>query len=204
MPRSTTATREDILQAAFRQFRRKGFFRSGVDEIATASQVTKRTLYNHFPSKDDLLAAVLVAQHERDFMTSEPYGVSLDGSPEFIVDALFQGLIAWSATPKWAGSGFTRLAMELADLPGHPARAVARQHKSMLEAYLSEALAAAGVEHPSERGRELMLLIEGAMVMVVIHGDRSYADAAAAAAKRLLRRAGAVADEKPDTTRETT
>src|SRR5437868_4846568 len=98
MPRSTTHTREEILQAAYRQFRRKGFFRSGVDEIAEASHVTKRTLYNHFPSKDDLLAAVLVAQHERAFTTPDPYGVSLAGNPQFIVDTLFEALVVWAST----------------------------------------------------------------------------------------------------------
>jgi AcrR family transcriptional regulator len=49
MPRSTAKTREQILQAAFRQFRKKGFFRSGIDEIAEASHVTKRTLYKSLP-----------------------------------------------------------------------------------------------------------------------------------------------------------
>lgn len=199
MPRSATETREEILQAAYRQFRRKGFFRSGVDEIAEASRVTKRTLYNHFPSKDDLLGAVLVAQHRRAFVSANPYGVSLAGNPQAIVGALFEGLIAWSSRPKWAGSGFTRLAMELADLPGHPARVVARQHKAALEAYLTGVLAEAGLEHPGERGRELMLLLEGAMLMMLIHGDRSYANAAASAAKRLLMHApmtGSVVAEK--------
>ena len=186
MPRSTTKTREQILQAAFRQFRKKGFFRSGIDEIAEASHVTKRTLYNHFPSKDDLLAAVVVAQHERVFMTSDPYGIGPTGNVGAFIDALFRELVVWSSKPKWAGSGFTRLAMELADLPGHPARSIARRHKAAIENYLSGVLATAGLEHSKERARELMLLIEGAMLMIVIHGDRSYADAAATAAKRLL------------------
>jgi AcrR family transcriptional regulator len=189
--RSPTKTREVILQAAFREFRRKGFFRSGVDEIAAASRVTKRTLYNHFKSKDELLAAVLAAQHERAFLTLEPYGISLAGNPQFIVDALFRELVAWSSKPKWAGSGLTRLAMELADLPGHPARSIARRHKSALEEYLSGVLATAGLEHPRKRARELMLLLEGTMVLIMVHGDRAYADAAAAAAARLLTEAPA-------------
>lgn len=167
-------------------FRRKGFFRSGIDEIAAASRVTKRTLYNHFQSKDELLAAVLAAQHERAFRPFESYNVDLSGDPHRIVDAMFNELVAWSSKPKWAGSGFTRLAMELADLPGHPARSVARRHKSALEDHLSEVLATAGLKQHREGARELMLLIEGAMVMIIIHGDRSYADAAATAAKKLL------------------
>ena len=43
---------------------------------------------------------------------------------------------------------------------------------------------------PSDRAREIQLLTEGAMVMILIHGDRSYADAAARAAKRLVSHAG--------------
>jgi hypothetical protein len=76
--------------------------------------------------------------------------------------------------------------MELGDLPGHPARSVARQHKVVLESYIASLLAKANVVSPRDRAREIQLLTEGAMVMILIHGDRSYADAAAAAAKRLL------------------
>jgi AcrR family transcriptional regulator len=186
MPRSSEQTRERILQAAFRLFRRSGFFRSGVEEIAEASGVTKRTLYHHFESKDDLLAAVLASQHERAFASLESYGVDLSGSPHRLVDALFSGLTAWSGKPRWAGSGFTRLAMELADLPGHPARSVASRHKAVLEAHLADLLARAGVDAAAARARELILLVEGAMVMILIHGDKGYAEAAAAAAKHLI------------------
>jgi AcrR family transcriptional regulator len=205
MPRSVTETRDAILQAAFRQFRRKGFFRSGIDEIAEASHVTKRTLYNHFSSKDDLLAAVLAAQHERVFMTSDPFGVGRTENAGAFIDALFQELVVWSSKPKWAGSGFTRLAVELADLPGHPARSIARQHKAAIENHLSAVLATAGIEHSREAARELMLLIEGAMLMIMVHNDRSYAVAASTAAKRLLLHApAATVSVVEDSTNETT
>ena len=186
MPRSAEQTRQQILREAHRLFRKKGFFRAGVDEIAAASGITKRTLYHHFESKDGLLAAVLTAQHEQAFASLNPYGMDLGGTPSQIVERLFEGLVDWSATPHWSGSGFTRLAMELADLPGHPARTIAHRHKASLENYLEGILAEAGVALPHERARELFVLIEGAMAMILIHGDRSYADAAAGAAKRLL------------------
>ena len=51
---------------------------------------------------------------------------------------------------------------------------------------LAEALSAAGVASARERAREIMLLMEGAMVLMLVHGDRSYAQAAARAAKALL------------------
>ncbi|RUU52735.1 TetR/AcrR family transcriptional regulator, partial [Mesorhizobium sp. M2C.T.Ca.TU.009.01.2.1] len=62
MPRASDATRPVILQAAYNLFRRRGFFRVGMEEIAEAAGVTKRTLYYHFDSKDALLTAVLVSQ----------------------------------------------------------------------------------------------------------------------------------------------
>jgi AcrR family transcriptional regulator len=186
MPRSAHETRQKILREAHRLFRRSGFFRAGIDEIAAASRVTKRTVYHHFDSKDALLAAVLSAQHEEVFQSLEPYGVRLAGTPAEIVDALFDKLVDWSTTPRWAGSGFTRLAMELADLPGHPARTIAHKHKAALEQYLADVLATAGLECPRERARELFVLLEGAMALILIHGDPSYARAAAGAAKRLF------------------
>ena len=185
--KSAEQTRQSILEAAYGLFRRKGFVRVGVDEVAVAAGVTKRTLYNHFGSKDALLAAVLASQHEKTFAAFQTFGEELSGSAEDIVDALFRKLALWSAKPRWAGSGFTRLVIELADLPGHPARAVAHQHKAALEEYLAEMLSKADVMSPADRAREIWLLAEGAMVLILIHGDRSYADAAARAAKRLVR-----------------
>lgn len=186
MPRAGDATRQRILHAAYTQFRRKGFTRVGVDEIALAAKVTKRTLYYHFRSKDALLAAVLAEQHDMALAAFRTFGDRLAGSPAQIADAFFRELLTWTATPRWAGSGFSRLAMELADLPGHPARAVARRHKAALEAALADLLAAAGAKAARERARELWLLAEGAMVMVLIHGERGYVSAAGKAAATLL------------------
>jgi AcrR family transcriptional regulator len=53
-------TRQHIVDAAYESFWRAGFARTNVDGIAARAGVTKRTLYSHFRSKDDLLAAVLV------------------------------------------------------------------------------------------------------------------------------------------------
>ncbi|ANN58215.1 hypothetical protein BFX40_27250 [Mesorhizobium sp. SEMIA 3007] len=186
MPRSSDQTRPDILQAAYKLFRRRGFFRVGMDEIARTAGVTKRTLYYHFDSKDALLTAVLASQHERAFGAFQTYGIDLSGGPEQLIDKLFGGLARWSAKPRWAGSGFTRLAIELADLSGHPARSMAHQHKALMEQQLATLLAKANVAAPRERARELVLLVEGAMVMLLIHGDRDYCTAAVEAAKRLV------------------
>ena len=186
MPRSGEATQRRILDAAYRLFRRRGYSRVSMDEIAAATAVTKRTLYYHFESKDALLAAVLEAQHRLALVAFKTFGDRLSGSPVAIVDALFEDLAVWSDQPLWAGSGFTRLVVELADLPGHPARKIARRHKALLERHLADVLARSGVDRPAECAREIWLLSEGAISLILVHGDRRYAAAAAVAARKLL------------------
>jgi AcrR family transcriptional regulator len=187
--RSSETTRKRILDAAYKLFRRQGFSRVSIDEIALAAKLTKKTLYYHFESKDALLAAMLEVQSELALAAFRTFGDKLSGEPAAISDALFDDLKVWSDTPRWAGSGFTRLVIELADLPGHPARKIARRHKAALENHFAALLAAAGAASPKETAREIWLLSEGAISMMLVHGDRSYAAAAAVAARKLIRRA---------------
>jgi AcrR family transcriptional regulator len=186
MPRSAEVTRRAVIDAAYALLRRKGFSRLSLDEIAAAAAVTKRTLYHHFTSKDALIAAVLDAESRRDLRAFQTFGREMSGTPAAIVDQLFAELGKWASKPHWAGSGFTRIAVELVDLPGHPARGIARRHKAAMEALLAEMLAAAGLACAAERSREIYLVVEGAMAMMLVHGDPGYVAAAAEAAKRLI------------------
>ena len=188
MARSAEDTRNRILETAYDLFYRKGFTRVGVDLIAESAGITKRTLYSHFASKDALLAAVLERHHELALARIRTWADRLSGDLDTLLESLFDALGRWAATPRWAGAGFTRLVMELADLPGHPARAIARRHKAAVEAWLAGELARRGVAEPAARAREVQLLLEGSQSLMLIHGDRTIVTAAAAAAKRLVRR----------------
>jgi AcrR family transcriptional regulator len=199
MPRSADATRQRILDAAYAQFYRKGFARVGVDEIAEAAKVTKRTLYYHFNSKDELLSAVLDAQHALAVKAFRAWADQLEGNAEEMITGLFADFSKWSATPRFSGSGFTRLAMELADLPGHPARGAARRHKRLIEVQIAEMLAKSRVSEATDTARQIVLLLEGTNNLILIHGDRRYADAATRAAIALLglRRRRAAGAQRP-------
>jgi AcrR family transcriptional regulator len=150
------------------QFRRRGYARVSLDAIAAAAHVTKRTLYYHFRSKDDLLEAVLEAQHELTLTAFRTFGDRLSGTAEEIMQAMFDDIAVWSMRTDFAGTGFTRFVIELADLPGHPARVIARRHKALLETQLADVLKRAKVPLAERRARELMLLSEGAVVMLLI------------------------------------
>jgi AcrR family transcriptional regulator len=184
MRRSRTHTRQQILDAAYGLFWRQGFLRVSMDDIAARADITKRTLYQHFRSKDDLIAAALA--HSSELAVGRLQAFRQPARRDELIDSFFTELSDWAAKPRWSGGGFTRVVVELADLRGHPARAIARQHKAAVEKWLADALAAADVLSPRERAREVMLLMEGAMALMLIHGDRSYAQAAARAAKALV------------------
>jgi len=187
MPRRTgEATRRQILDAAYELFYRKGYARVGVDEVAALARVTKRTLYYHFKSKDDLLAEVLSWQAQLAVARIRKYENNYTGGAQRFLVVLFSEFKKWSAKPGWSGSGITRLAMELADLPGHPARTVARRHKEEVQTWVAEMLQKAGVRSARARAKEVQLLLEGANALTLITGDRVYSDVAASAARRLL------------------
>ena len=180
MPRSRAATRQRILDGAYALFYRQGFARTSMDEIATGAGVANRTLYARYDSKDSLLADVLERQHELAIERIDDWAKKLAEGGDAAVDMVFAEIVRWSASRQWTGSGFTRLVMELADLPGHPARKIASRHKAFVEERLSAMFGS------RQFGAELMLVIEGALTLLLVHGDRRYCEVAAAAAKKLL------------------
>jgi AcrR family transcriptional regulator len=197
MPRTSEPTRKRILEAAYRLFRKQGYSRVTMDEIAATARLTKRTLYHHFESKDQLLADVFSEQHELALRAFRTFGDKLSGDPEAIVAGMFRELAVWADRPRWAGSGFTRLVIELADLPGHPARKIARKHKAQLEDCLADLLAQSGAKQPKELARAVWLLSEGAISLILVHGDRGYSAAASQAAKTLVQQYATKQISKP-------
>lgn len=186
MPRDARITRERILTAAHVAFFRQGFTRVKMSDIARAAGLTKRTLYHHYDSKDALLNAMLEHQHE---LSTETYARSFretDGGPDAYVRRLFDDLETWAESAHFLGSGFTRLASELGDLRGHPAMRLAHRHKATLEALFSDGLESRGIADADRLAREVWVLMEGAMILVLLHRDVGYVEVARDAALKLV------------------
>jgi AcrR family transcriptional regulator len=177
MPRSAD-TRSRILEAAYRGFYREGFVRVSMDAIADASGVTKRTLYQHYGSKDALLAAALESQRDQSLRLVLEWGAGVAGGPAELVRRVFDGMAAWADRPRWLGSGYSRISLELADMAGHPARQVARKHKETVELWLATEFTRLGAPHPKRLATETVLLMEGSMLLALLHADLSYFGAA--------------------------
>ena len=186
MRRKSAETRQQIIDAAYTLFYQSGFMRTGVDAIANAAGITKRTLYQHFGSKDELIEAVLEHQHQMALERIRRWADCITGKPDQMVMTIFEKLAQWAAGTEWQGSGFTRAAVEFADLPGHPARKAARRQKEEVEMYLVEKFAAQDLDDAEQLVREVLLLIEGCQSLALIHGNLDYIDAARHAALILV------------------
>jgi AcrR family transcriptional regulator len=186
MVRDSSATRAQIIQAADDLFYGEGIRSASMDAIAARAGVTKRTLYYHFASKDDLIAAYLTA---RDEPTLDHYAAWLDETkgdlPEQLL-GMFERLARMTKSPRWKGCGFLRAAAELASVPGHPALKIGSAHKKKFEAWLEDRITAAGLSEPALRARQVMIVMDGAVAEVLIHRDPAYALAAGQIAAALV------------------
>lgn len=96
--RLTDRKREAIVQAAIAEFRENGFDVTSMDKIAALAQVSKRTVYNHFPSKEELFSEILqrlwTSSTESQDMTyhhERPLRVQLKGLLESKMNMLADG-----------------------------------------------------------------------------------------------------------------
>jgi len=195
MPRDATATRLRILTAAEDLFYGEGIRATGVDRIAAQAGVTKRTLYQHFPSKDDLVTAYVEGKERPALGRYQTLVANVAGAPDQI-GRIFANLGRVAADPKWKGCSFARVAAELAGSPGHPALAAASRHKQAFEAWIAELLDGT-VTRPAEVARQVMILLDGAITEILIHRDASYAAVAARAAAALIERDSLPAARQP-------
>ena len=190
MPLNSDQTRERIVAAAARLFYNEGIRAASVDAIAEKAGITKKTLYYHFRSKDELIAAYL---ESRDQPTLDLYARWFETTPGSAADKV-RGLFAEFArsvdTPRWKGCGFLRTTAELANAPGHPALKAGAAHKKRFEAWLADALARQGADNAAATARSIVILLDGAAAVMLVHRDPAYVEAAGAVAASLVAPAG--------------
>ncbi|NPD14923.1 TetR/AcrR family transcriptional regulator [Xinfangfangia sp. D13-10-4-6] len=189
MARLSSPTRDRILDAAGKLFYAEGLRAVSMDGIAEAVGVTKRTLYYHFRSKDDLIAAWLQMRDQPNLAVFQHWFARSEGDVADKVQAIFDQLARAARRRTWKGCGFLRASVELVNLPGHPAIAAARAHKKRVEAWLCSVLREVGDDMIAQTlARQVILLLDGAFAVVLLHRDPEYFEVAGAAAAALIRR----------------
>lgn len=173
---------ERILRTAGDLFYQHGLHAVGVDMIAAEVGISKRTLYNHFPSKNDLIAAYLTRR-----VRPMP---KVEGSPAGEILGFFEELGRWFGSADFRGCPLLNAVSELGD-PRHPAHAIARDGKERRRRWFRERLVSLGVPDPDGLALQLLLLSDGAIAQALVRGEPEVAAAAREAARVLLRAAGA-------------
>jgi AcrR family transcriptional regulator len=179
-----TPARERILDVADRLFYAHGIHAVGVDTIVAESGAAKTTLYNHYRSKDELIAAYLRRRSERWLAHVDAELAARGGPAGERLLHVFDLLGEWFADPAYRGCPFINACAEFDG--EHAAAAVVREHRELLHATFAALGSEAGADAPDLLATQVMSLYDGALVRAHIEGTPDAAQAAKAAAENLL------------------
>ncbi|WP_394831038.1 TetR/AcrR family transcriptional regulator [Pendulispora rubella] len=173
-----------LINTALRLFLRDGFHATGIDKILAESGVAKMTLYKHFGSKDELIAAVIehCDEQHRPWIISETEKRAK--SPRRRLLALFDVYTEWLSND-FAGCIFVKAASEYGSLDS-PLHRAAKRHKDAIREYAQRLCEEAGAKHPQELARQIAMLLEGSLVTAMMNGELDAAKVAKKVAETLL------------------
>jgi len=166
--------RDALLEAAARRFYADGLAGTGIDAITAEAGVAKKSLYNNFASKADLVTAYLYARHE-EWLALYRARVATAASAEDRILAVFDAYADHAGLAYehgFRGCGLLNAAAELS--AGDPGRTVVRRHKEEVEGLLAEHLGQLLPDSPGQAAtlaRHLSFLLEGAMSRAGLEGD---------------------------------
>jgi AcrR family transcriptional regulator len=176
--------RDRILAAAHELYYRHGINVTGVTELCEGAHVSKRTLYQQFASKDEVIAAYLAAVAADPGYPPHVVLRRQDLAPRARLLELYPTLA--SGPRPLRGCPFVNAAVEVAD-PAHPARRVAAAYKREFADRLGALAREAGARDAERVGRRLALLYDGAAAQVLLYDDPEPATEAQGLAAALLR-----------------
>ena len=183
--------KERILETADRLFYQRGIRAIGVDTIAAEIGISKRTLYNHFPSKDELIAAYLQRRFTRVPASDKPPAEQILGT--------FDSLERRFASKDFRGCPFVNAVAELGS-GDQAVRKIAVAFKESRRDWFRDLLQQLGIADAEGLATQLTLLVDGSIAQDLVRNDPSMARAAKAAARVLLKNAGIMVDEETATT----
>jgi AcrR family transcriptional regulator len=175
------AMQHRILETADRLFYGQGIRAVGVDTIAAEIGISKRTLYNYFPSKDELIVAYLSRRIRPRAISHLPPAEQILGD--------FDRLERSFASGVFRGCPFVNAVAELKE-PKHAANRLAIDFKEQRRTWFRGLLERLDVADADALATQLLLLVDGAIAAALVRGDPKVARAAREAARVLLIAAG--------------
>ena len=184
----SASKRDQLVQKALTVFYRDGFHATGMDKLVAETGVSKTSMYKHFRTKEDLIQAALRLRDEQFrnwlFRRMDATG----DTPKDRLLAAFDALGEWFEEKGFRGCMFIKASSEYQDA-GHPIHATSAEHKRLILAHFEELTRETGANNPALLSRQMVLLIEGAIVTAQLLGSSGIAGDARAAAATLIENA---------------
>jgi AcrR family transcriptional regulator len=177
--------RDHLVETALALFSKHGYHATGIDRILAESGVAKMTLYKHFRSKDDLILAALRRRDEEFFRWLQGEVEGRAATPRERLLGVFDALETWFRDPAFNGCCFINAAGEYGRKED-PVHVAAAEHKARITGYLRDLAQAAGATSAEDVARQMMLLVNGAIVAAHVNGDTNAARTARTLAEALL------------------
>lgn len=162
--------RDQLLATAEHLFYEQGFHATGIDRIVAAAGVVRMTLYNHFASKEALVAAVLQARHARFIASLDAAAAA--AAPGQMTRALVEAHGDWLERDSPHGCIMAKAMGEFAE-HNPEIHALAAAAKSELLARLEAAAAHDGLSHQDGLARRVFMVLEGSNTAVALLGAQT-------------------------------
>jgi AcrR family transcriptional regulator len=166
--------RDVIVSQALKLFYRDGFNSTGVERIIKEAGVSKKTLYNHFKSKNELVLATLRKRDElfrNNLMRETERRASV---PRDRLLAIFDVHHQWFQEKEFSGCMFINASAEFSS-HDDPCHMISAEHKRLVREYIRGQAEQAGARDPDTLAKQLNLLLEGAIVDAHVSGNKNSA-----------------------------
>ncbi|RKF13713.1 TetR family transcriptional regulator [Alginatibacterium sediminis] len=185
-----SSKRDLLIDTAQQLFYQHGFRATGIDTILASSGVAKKTLYNHFASKEALIVACLNRRDQQLLAllseNIETLSAQQDCKPALSrIMAFFDGLSHWINSDGFYGCMFINAS---AEYPRHedPVHQACTQHKNLVIDLIEQQLVDLELDNASDTAKQLAILADGAIVGAHTTNNYDSAIQAKSVAKVLL------------------
>lgn len=177
-------TRQRLLDHTERLIYQDGIGATGMDAIVKSSGIARKSIYRYFDSKEELVSAALHARDQRWMQWFIQASSKSTDADENLLSA-FDVLETWFATADFRGCAFINAAGEIGDVNAS-IRTIAKQHKIKLYDHLRELASQCEVHDANQLAAEFLILVDGAITIALVMGDKTAASRAKLMATKLL------------------
>jgi AcrR family transcriptional regulator len=183
--KTPASKRDQLIATALELFSAHGFHATGIDRIAAVAKVTKKTMYTHFRSKEELILAALRHQ-DGTFRHEFMQRVAGQGStPYDRLLGVFDAAHTWFQDKKFHGCLFINVIGEYSST-NTEIRALCKEYKALIRGHIEDLAREVKVADPKQLAASLALLLEGSIVTAQVSGSAESAGTARQAAQVLI------------------